>query len=82
MSAPGAPLTLFERVQGLTLAQREALYRAEGIDAALAARAEALLSAATPADSSHVADKDAVSERVRGAAAAALRGALPGRIAP
>jgi serine/threonine-protein kinase len=82
VSTPGALRALFERVQVLTLAQREALYRAEGIDAALAARAEALLSAATQGDSSHGADKDAIAERVRGAAAAALRGALPERIGP
>ncbi|ODU46191.1 serine/threonine-protein kinase [uncultured Aquimonas sp.] len=82
MSTPGALRALFERVQGLGPAQREALYRAEGVDAALAARAEALLCAATAADSSQVAHKDAIAERVRGAAAAALRGALPERIGP
>ena len=82
MSAPGALRVLFDRVQGLTPAQREALYHAEGIDAALATRVEALLSAATAADSSHVANRDAIAERVRGAAAAALRGALPERIGP
>ncbi|MBE5316168.1 MAG: serine/threonine protein kinase [Xanthomonadales bacterium] len=82
MSSPVGLRALFERAQGLTLAQREALYRAEGIDAALAARAEALLAAATDPDANASMDEDAIAQRVRGAAAAALRGALPERIGP
>ncbi len=82
MSVRGGLRTLFERVQGLTLAQREALYRSEGIDPTLVARVEALLAASTRADDPRLTDRDAIAQRVRGAAAAALRGALPERIGP
>jgi tetratricopeptide (TPR) repeat protein len=82
VSAPLGVRALFERVQGLTLAQREALYRHDAVEDAVAARVEALLAAAIEADDSGAIVEDAIALRVRGAAAAALRGALPERIGP
>ena len=82
MSSQVGLRALFERVQGLTPPQREALYRRDAIDDALAARVEALLAAATDPDANASMDDDAIAQRVRGAAAAALRGALPERIGP
>ena len=82
MSSQVGLRALFERVQGLTPPQREALYRHDAIDDAIAARVEALLAAATDSDANASMDDDAIAQRVRGAAAAALRGALPERIGP
>jgi serine/threonine-protein kinase len=82
MSAPQGLRALFERVQGLTAAQREAIYRDDAVDAALVARVEALVAASTQDDATARLDEDAIAQRVRGAAAAALRGALPERIGP
>lgn len=82
MSTPGALRRLFERVQGLTAAQREALYREDAVDASLAARVEALVAASTQDEAAARLDDDAIAQSVRGAAAAALRGALPERIGP
>jgi serine/threonine-protein kinase len=82
MSAPQGLRALFERVQGLTAAQREAIYRDDAVDAALVARVEALVAASTQDDATARLDMDTIAQRVRGAAAAALRGALPERIGP
>jgi serine/threonine-protein kinase len=70
---------LFDRAQGLAPEQREALYRAEGVDAATAARVEALLAVATAGDDPR---EDVIAARVRDAAASALRAVLPDRIGP
>lgn len=79
MSAPGGVRALFERAQGLSREAREALYRAEGVDAATAARVEALLAAATGTTDPR---EDAIAARVRDAAASTLRAVLPDRIGP
>lgn len=80
MSAPGRVRDLFERAHGLSREQREALYRAESIDATVAARVEALLAAADTGTAAP--EADAIAARVRGAAESALRAVLPGRIGP